>query len=396
MGIRLGQRLRDERRRAGLSADELSQGLCTPAHLSLLETGRREPSDHLVEDLARRLPHRHLAPALRAEAAWDVREYADSARHAETAARLALADGDRELWLDMTILRSEGLSSEGLLGTARDVLEPLLTDAAAQYEALRVRILLAQTSRALGALSTAITHASEAVRLASRPHADPVGLAGAQRELVASLTEAGRTDEAWKLCARLESALTAGLPPQSTGEAHWAIGNAAFLMGEQERGSAHHRSASRILLPLDDMLLWAHFNLDASAARLDAGVADADTLAMIEHAEMAIAVVGGNERDQAAADLARAHWFFLDGRLHDAVGRLEEGRHHRALLGLRGAGDAAMLHATALQTLDYPAEALELFYEARENFEAAGAAAKAKRAVDAIGGLETVLPVGSR
>lgn len=393
MGIRFGQRLSAERRRLALSVDQLSRGLCTPKQLSLLEAGQQEPTDRLVQSLAGALaPVQQLLPSLLAEAAWDVRDYADCALYAQSAARLALDSGDQRLWLEMTVLQSESLAAEGRFSEARDVLQLLLMDSDTGRESAAVQILLAQAFRALGELTTAIEHASEAVAVASNASADAADRAKALRELVAALTEAGRLDEARERCAELEPLITE-LPPQTAGEAHWSIGNTAFLTGDNRHGRDQHRHASELLLPLEDMRLWAQFNLDAASARLSAGVADADTQAMIEHAEIALAIAGGTDRDRALADLNRAHWLYLEGKIYDAALRLDHGRRRRADLGLRAAGDASMLHATIAQRLDSPGEALELFHEAHTRFADAGACAKARDALAAIVQLESLAEV---
>jgi len=50
-----GGRLRQLRLSAGLSQADLASGLMSPSHISLLESGRRSPSNELVEQLAERL-----------------------------------------------------------------------------------------------------------------------------------------------------------------------------------------------------------------------------------------------------------------------------------------------------------------------------------------------------
>ena len=65
MGNGFGEKLRAERLERGLTQAELGKNLYSPSYISLLETGRREPTAEVIEELARRL---ELAP--KALEAW--------------------------------------------------------------------------------------------------------------------------------------------------------------------------------------------------------------------------------------------------------------------------------------------------------------------------------------
>ncbi len=65
MGNGFGEKLRAERLERGLTQAELGKDLYSPSYISLLETGRREPTAEVIEELARRL---ELAP--KALEAW--------------------------------------------------------------------------------------------------------------------------------------------------------------------------------------------------------------------------------------------------------------------------------------------------------------------------------------
>ncbi|MDQ1622476.1 MAG: hypothetical protein QOH19_894 [Actinomycetota bacterium] len=65
MGNGFGEKLRAERLERGLTQAELGRDLYSPSYISLLETGRREPTADVIEELARRL---ELAP--KALEAW--------------------------------------------------------------------------------------------------------------------------------------------------------------------------------------------------------------------------------------------------------------------------------------------------------------------------------------
>jgi transcriptional regulator with XRE-family HTH domain len=92
VGNGFGEKLRAERLERGLTQAELGKDLYSPSYISLLETGRREPTAEVIEELARRL---ELAPkaleawsqpisvsdaeyvlaGLYARQAWDLRDY---------------------------------------------------------------------------------------------------------------------------------------------------------------------------------------------------------------------------------------------------------------------------------------------------------------------------------
>ena len=53
MGNGFGEKLRAERLERGLTQAELGKDLYSPSYISLLETGRREPTADVIEELAR-------------------------------------------------------------------------------------------------------------------------------------------------------------------------------------------------------------------------------------------------------------------------------------------------------------------------------------------------------
>lgn len=140
----LSERLRAERVRAGLSQTALAGSDFSPSYISLIEAGRRVPTDHALSVLAQRLG---TSP--------DYLRHGDRAPSEERArleigfARLALANGsaaeakDRLLALDLSTISpryhaeaQQALAAAhealGELGQAVTVLEPLLTTAREQ------------------------------------------------------------------------------------------------------------------------------------------------------------------------------------------------------------------------------------------------------------------------
>ncbi|HWS58028.1 MAG TPA: helix-turn-helix domain-containing protein, partial [Actinotalea sp.] len=146
----LAERLRAERQRAGLSQTALAGDDFSPSYVSLIESGRRTPTDGALAIMAQRLG-----------TTADYLRFGDQAPSEERArlelglARLALADGsaaqarDRLLALDLSAIgprrHSEALltlatahEALGELEAAVAVLEPLLAQARAHDRWLEV------------------------------------------------------------------------------------------------------------------------------------------------------------------------------------------------------------------------------------------------------------------
>lgn len=152
----LSERLRAERLRAGLSQTALAGDDFSPSYVSLIEAGRRIPTDSALAVLAARLG-----------TTADYLRYGDKAPSEERArveigfARLALANGaaeearDRLLALDLSTIAPrhhaealQALASAydalGDLDKAVGVLEPLLADARTQRRSLEAALLATQ------------------------------------------------------------------------------------------------------------------------------------------------------------------------------------------------------------------------------------------------------------
>ena len=117
MGVWFGQQLRARRVARGMSQRELGGETYSPSYVSLLETGRREPTEEVIHALASRL---ELAPleleswnyrittqdadyaleVLCTRQAWDVRDYAQAGSHAMVAAQIALEARNISGWWD--------------------------------------------------------------------------------------------------------------------------------------------------------------------------------------------------------------------------------------------------------------------------------------------------------
>jgi transcriptional regulator with XRE-family HTH domain len=404
VGSGFGEKLRAERLERGLTQAELGKDLYSPSYISLLETGRREPTPEVIQELARRL---ELAPkaleawsqpvtandaeyvlaGLYARQAWDMRDYAQAASHAATAAQFALEAKNNSAWWNMTYMQAECLMKQGQLAECQRIVQHLLEHpiiAESDGLAVRAHQMLAAVCHGLGQLGTAVEHAREAVRLGAQLPAGSTIYIGALRALIGALAESGRLDEAWDYCRILGTLVDEESMGQLSGEVEWVIGNVAFMRADYEEGVKHHERAAKLLSPANDIELWARFNKASAAVRLSGGIVEPETLAAIERAELALSIVGGSRPEQLEVAFIRARWLYLNGQIPEAIERLKEIHAEKTVLGRHTAGEVALLYGRALKALGRNDEALELLKDAREQFSYAGASEKVQQTMDAI------------
>ncbi|MDQ0261201.1 helix-turn-helix domain-containing protein [Sinomonas atrocyanea] len=404
MGIEFGRMLRAERLRRGLTQAQLGEGAYEPSYISMLETGRLEPSAQAIQELAGRLasaPHampwwsgppmvgeaEYVFSSLCAQAACDVREYARASSHAAIAARLAEEGSDTSGWWEMTFIQAECLMREGRLTrslrTARDLLEHSALAGDRELEA-RAHQLYAEICHRHGRLEAAVEHAHRATELSE-------GLPGRSATRVASLctlihalADSGRTEAAWEWCANLGALVAKAAMDRLVCRAEWVIGKVAFVRSDEAEGARHHERAAQFLLALEDIELWACFNRSAAAARLDGGILGPDTITAIERAELALAIAGGSDADQLETALVRARWLYLTGQLAQSAQILQGIHRERNLLGPHVTAEACLLYGQCLKDLGQDDEALRALEEAHEQFRYAGIPLKAERAKERI------------
>ncbi|GAB4098241.1 helix-turn-helix transcriptional regulator [Sinomonas halotolerans] len=404
MGSGFGEKLRAERLERGLTQAELGKNLYSPSYISLLETGRREPTAEVIQELARRL---QLAPkaleawsqpvsandaeyvlaGLYARQAWDLRDYAQAATHAATAAQFALDGKNNSAWWNMTYMQAECLMKQGELAECQRIVQHLLEHpivAESKGLAVRARQMLAAVCHGLGQLSTAIEHAREAVRLGSELPDGSTIYVGALRALIGALAESGRLEEAWEHCLVLGTLVDGEAMGQLAGEVEWVIGNVAFMRADYEEGVRHHERAAHLLSPANDIELWARFNKASAAVRLSGGIIEPSTLAAIERAELALSIVGGSRTEELEVSFIRARWLYLNGDIAQAIELLRTIHAEKSVLGRHTAGEVALLLGRALKAMGEPEEALEMLKDAREQFSYAGASDKVQQTMDAI------------
>lgn len=404
MGNGFGEKLRAERLERGMTQAELGKDLYSPSYISLLETGRREPTAEVIEELARRLD---LAPkaleawsqpitvsdaeyvlaGLYARQAWDLRDYSLAASHAATAARIALEGKNTSAWWNMTYMQAECLLKNDELKECQQIIERLVEHPMARESAglgVRARQMLATVFHRQGQLSRAVDHALEAVALSDQLPRNSTIIIGAYRALIAALAESGRLDDAWHYCQIMVAKVDEDSMTQLAGEVAWVVGNVAFMRHDYEEGVKHHERAARLLSPANDIELWARFNKASATVRLSAGIVEPETLSAIERAELAFSIVSGTKGDALEVAFIRARWLYLTGDIVGAVEKLREIHAERSALAKHTAGEVSLLLGKSLKAAGEPDEALVHLEEAQKAFSAAGAGDRVQQALDAI------------
>lgn len=404
MGNGFGEKLRAERLDRGLTQAELGKDLYSPSYISLLETGRREPTAEVIEELARRL---ELAPkaleawsqpisvsdaeyvlaGLYARQAWDLRDYPLAASHAASAAQIALDGRNTSAWWNMSYMQAECLLKHGDLLECRELVERLLEHPMARESVglgARARQMLAVVCQRQGQLTAAVEHATEAVAFAEQLPKGSVITIGALRALIGALAESGRLNEAWKYCQELLAQVDEHAMSQLAGEVAWVIGNVAFMRHDYVEGVKHHERAAKLLSPANDIELWARFNKASAAVRLSSGIVEPETLSSIERAELAFSIVSGTKSDELEVAFIRARWLYLTGDIVAAVEKLREIHAERDNLAKHTAGEVSLLLGKSLKAAGEAEEALVHLEEAQKAFSAAGAADRVQQAMDAV------------
>jgi transcriptional regulator with XRE-family HTH domain len=404
VGNGFGEKLRAERLERGLTQAELGKDLYSPSYISLLETGRREPTAEVIEELARRLD---LAPkaleawsqpisvsdaeyvlaGLYARQAWDLRDYPLAASHAATAAKIALEGRNTSAWWNMTYMQAECLLKHGDLKECQQIVEHLLEHPMAKESVglgVRARQMLAAVFHRQGQLSVAVDHALDAVRLSSQlPQSSTVTI-GAHRILIGALAESGRLDEAWNYCQAMDAHVDENAMPQLAGEVAWVIGNVAFMRHDYAEGVKYHERAAKLLSPANDIELWARFNKASAAVRLSSGIVEPETLSSIERAELAFSIVRGTKSDELEVGFIRARWLYLTGDIVAAVEKLRKIHAESGALAKHTAGEVALLLGKSLKAAGESDEALVYLQEAQKDFSSAGASDRVQQALDAV------------
>lgn len=394
MGETFGQKLRSVRQERVLSRRELGAPELREREIALLEAGRREPGPETIRRLAARLA---AAPggqprsgggdgsgdgavflALAACQAWDERNYFSCLETAVAAAAAARAEGNTHQWWELSLLAGNARLKLGHYRFCIRQASALARHTLARsHPELRSRAqeLLARACQGAGRLPDAVRHGAEAVASAQEGRAPGAVALAAYLSLAAALTESGQLPQAWEYCQVFILPLAEAVPDTLlAGKAFWTAGNVAFRRGDRAAGLRLHQRASALLSPRLDVGLWASFNKASASMRLASGLHDSQTLACIQQAEAALAVVGASRSD--ALDLIHAHgrWQHLHGNHAAAVDLLSEAWAGRGALSPQTAAEVALLLGLSLASLGRNRAAADRLQESESLFRRAGAA----------------------
>ncbi len=340
-----GTRLRQARRGSGMSQAELGGGRFSASYISHLEAGRRHAGSDVLEYLADRLDMtvtelagrssvkreevdrdaRIAVSSLETDEAIRFGEYDRAVKLTQAAARLAGDSGRVDVWwssthqLGQAYLRLE--KYEEAEATAIQLGRHELATDSATLRA-EAATLASKAARAAGRLDAAGSHAERAVEAAELLPPGASQLTGALISQLAALVERGLVEQVGPVVARLERARVDLPSPQTAGLAAWALGNYRFMVGDIGAGLAEHAQAARALRPESDLLTWARFSKASAAWRVAAGVTEGVD-ALIEAAEQALALVGGND-DRAELAVTKAAMHNLRGESEAASALMDQ------------------------------------------------------------------------
>ena len=334
-----GARLRETRKRLGMSQTELGGDRYTGSYISHLESGRRAASADVIEFLAMRMgvssdelgmeptlpapvdgvdDTHALEHLLVAERAWHDRDWATAGELATRAAASALRTGQPVRHWQALYVQTQAALAEGDYADAIHYAEQLAShQVATSSPTLRAQALcLSATAHRVGdELPMALVHAGQAVELAQ--DAPPIVLADALMCLISAALESGRpTAESDRLCRRLEDVSLHVESGHARGVIYWALGTASFKSGNVNKGLELHEAAMELLSPRRDLRMWLRLNRSAATCRLDAGITDG-VQELLTVARSGLSLIG-SVFDVFELRHAEAKLVFLDGRPQEA------------------------------------------------------------------------------
>lgn len=335
-----GARLRQTRKRLGMSQTEVGGERFSGSYISHLESGRRSASADVIEFLAMRMgvtaEELGMEPALPlstfdnldstealehllvAERAWYDRDWATAGELATRAAASALQSGQPARHWQALYVQTQSALNDGNHADAIHFAEQLASHPLAlSSPTLRAQALsLSATAHRVGdELPMALVHAGQAVELAK--DAPPIILADALICLISAALEAGRpTAETDRLCRRLEDVSLHVESGHARGLLYWTLGTAAFRSGNVGKGLELHEQAMELVSPQRDLRMWLRLHRSAASCRLDAGVTDG-VRHLLDVARSGAQLIG-NAFDMFELRQAEAKLTLLEGRPDEA------------------------------------------------------------------------------
>lgn len=318
--VKVGQRLREARQKAGLSQRALAFPGCTYAYLSRMEQGDRTPSLQLLRELARRLnvSEEYLAWGREPQALGTLQEAElalrmDEAKRAEELYRQALEQGEEAEALvglgrlafragnsqQAVELLERALELEGDEGIANDALVDALARAYGELSDLEASIALLE--RALAA---------------SEEREDLLASVRHRIVLSAALSDAGQLPRAGEVLAEALRHSDELADPVARIRLYWAQCRLHLLKGRPDLAARYGQRVLDLLELTEDSFslarayrLMAHVELDRNEP--------AQALELLQKSRVVLGEQG-SPREQAAIRVNEARALAALGRLEEA------------------------------------------------------------------------------
>ncbi|KAF4408217.1 MULTISPECIES: tetratricopeptide repeat protein [Streptomyces] len=323
-----GRRLKELRKKRGLSQAILAGDKISTGYLSRLESGARQPTDRVITYLAEQLGVDRSA--------FDLPQSGDSLAQALSIANstdndqavegviTALEDADdadpllrwQAFWTVARYWRFQG--EHGKEQTCLEELTRIADELSLPELQCRALTQLARCLRSLGEVTRAIGVAERAYQLAKQEAKLSVPDIGqALLTLVSVEAEVGRLPD-----ARTHVDELVGLVEDATdtlkAEALWSAATVRFRQGDHDGAREHLERALGILDSHSDLILWLRLRLAAASLYLQITPPLTDrSRDCLREAETALSLVGTPRLRQELLTL-QAHLAFQEGRLEDA------------------------------------------------------------------------------
>ena len=370
----LARRLREARRRAGISQRALARGICTPAYVSRLEKGERIPSLQLLRQLGERLgvdadelasgiPRGMDDPLLEAELSVRLGE----AEHAEVLFAEALERGERAT-------RARALTGLGQLafdrGDHRKAIA-LLEDAAATSTSPSHNAQLTDTlGRAyamLGELDSAI-HLFETALEAATEDDDTVEVVRFSVLLANALIDSGNYSRAAELLNDVLARTADSADPIVRARLWWSQARLYEAQGDVQTAARYARRALETLEATEHTLYAARAHHLLAHIELDRGKPQ-EALELLDRG-FPLIEQSGNRYEQASFRLERARALAQLERREEAAAAAMEASGLLADVSPADAARAYMLIGEIFEQLGENARARELYELAIEKMPA--------------------------
>lgn len=395
------KKLKAARLARGLTQAELAGDAYTASYISLLESGRRRPTDAILSELAARLsvPIDELRSfqqeattgssiasielEMQARQAWKNYDYEQAAEFASRALTHAQAEHNPSAWWSLSMLYAECLMVTEKYEPSWEASQELRRHPIARESinlAAEAEIIAADAKQGMGRLPDAVHHARAAVDLLrGHPSANPATVLEAQCALIAALAESDQLAEANEVAAQVDLAPNPRVAAQMRGRGAWTIGNLAFLQGKAEEGVRLHNQAIDLLSPAMGLRQWGRLNKTTADMRITADSVSDQVTEYLERAQFAIDVVG-NRSDKLELAMVSARWALTRSRPGEALTHLAPVLAELETLAPQTAGEAELIHARILEQMGRVGESSRALLRAAHAFEGAGAY---ERATDA-------------